>query len=262
MATFRVHSLSLPSSIIRLLLPLCLLYGCPSKQAPVAAIHPERAPLIIVLDDRSGTIDRQGIVKADALFYNDVASNLQTFCPGSILAVVLCGNPQPAARSSFRFDADTFRIFTPGDDANLEERYFARLSKDSILLARNQRREAFIARIDRHIFQYQPDGADVTLLDDALLRVRNIIDSPIHAQRPKLIVVLSDGINENALGEAIPFARKFTKDTDDASLQIVLNSWENPDISTFEHANVPLQRTESLPDAQRCISEFIRQNKI
>ncbi|MBL7780829.1 MAG: hypothetical protein JNM22_06390 [Saprospiraceae bacterium] len=257
MATFRLHPLSLPSSIICLL--LC---ACSHEQAPVATFRPERAPLIIVLDDRSGTIDQQGIVKADAFFYNEVANGLQTFCPGSILAVVLCGNPQPEAKSSFRFDADTFRIFTPGDDANLEERYYARLSKDSLLLARNQRREAFIARIDRHIFQYQPNGVDVTLLDDALLRVRNIIDSPIHAHRPKLVVILSDGINENAFGEAIPFARKFTKNDDDASLQIVLNSWENSDISIFEHATVPLQRTESLPDAQRCISEFIRQNKI
>lgn len=261
MATFRLHPLSLSSTILRLLLPACLLFACARKQAP-AAIHPERAPLIIVLDDRSGTIDQQGIVKADAFFYNEVAGSLQTFCPGSILAVVLCGNPQPAAKSSFRFDADTFRIFTLGDDANLEERYYARLSNDSIVTARNQRQQAFIARIDRHIFQYQPDGADVTLLDEALLRVRNIIDSPIHSQRPKLLVVLSDGINENAFGDPIPFAQKFTKDSDDASLQIVLNSWENSDISIFEHATVPLQRTESLPDAQRCIQEFIRQNKI
>ncbi len=260
MATQRLHSDLTRRPYISILFAVCFLASC-TPDAPPAPLRPELAPIIVILDDRSGTIDLKGIVKPDAVFYNDVATSLQDNCPGGILAVVLCGNPKPASKSSLRFDADTFRMVLPGDGANHEDRYHARLKNEAAVLARNQRRAAFISLIDQHIIRYEPNGADVTYLDDALLRVRRIIDSPIHAQRPKLVVVISDGINENSQATAIPFTRKFIKDTDDQSLSIVLNSWENPDISIFEHEPIQLQRTESLPDTKRCIAEFISQNK-
>jgi|GEM_PF-2790389 len=260
MATQRFHSVQTRLLAISILFIVCFLASC-TPDLPPAPFRPELSPIIVIVDDRSGTIDLKGIVKPDAAFYSDVAASLQDNCPGGILAVVLCGNPKPASKSSLRFDADTFRMVLPGDEANHEDRYHARLKNESGVLARNQRRAAFISLIDQHIIGYEPDGADVTYLDDALLRVRRIIDSPIHALRPKLVVVISDGINENSLGTAIPFARKFINDKDDQSLSIVLNAWENSNLDIFEHETIQLQRTESLPDTKRCIVEFINQHK-
>lgn len=229
--------------------------------ATEAPLPPYQPPVAVVIDDRSGTIAQHGISRPDTAFYATAAREFQTHCPGAELAVILCGNPRPEARSSIRFEADTNRPQHPGDDANHKERLAARLHNEALYRHWQQQRSAFTALLDSLVIRYQPQaGNDVTFLDTALLRARQILDAQVYAQRPKLLIVLSDGYNESASGQRIPFARTFVTDADAGQLDIILNAWENPDTSIFK-GPIRLRRTESLPDALKELRAFIQEHR-
>ncbi|MCC6460098.1 MAG: VWA domain-containing protein [Saprospiraceae bacterium] len=229
--------------------------------APETPLPPYFPPVVIVIDDRSGTIAQHGISRPDTTFYASIARDLQSNCPGAELAVVLCGNPQPEARSSIRFEADTNRLHLPGNDANHKERLAARLHNEALIRHWQHNTAAFSTLLDSLVIRYQPhEGNDVTFLDTALLRARQILDASVYAQRPKLLIVLSDGYNESPSGKRIPFVRTFVTEADAGQLDIILNAWENSDTSIFK-GPIQVRRTESLPDALKELRAFIREHR-
>lgn len=233
--------------------------GCNSDAPPPAPYLP---PSIIFIDDRSGTTEEHGIKHPDTAFYADIARALQDNCPGGELAVILCGNPRPEAGSSIRFDADTAEFITLGDDANHEERLAARLKNEARAERLQKAVSDFKFLLDSLVIRYQPrDGKDVTFLDSALLRARQILDADIRSGQPKMLVNITDGWNENQAGERIPFARPFVRPSDTTGLEILLNSWENPDTSIFQGPALLHPTIESLPDTKKQLLQFIRSHR-
>ncbi|MEO6039512.1 MAG: hypothetical protein ABIQ93_13950 [Saprospiraceae bacterium] len=237
----------------------CLPLLFPACQPDAPALRPYYAPLIVLLDDRSGTVKKAGITLPDTAFYADLGRDLQTHCPGSMLAVVLCGNPLPESKASIRLEADTTRLL-PADHAdNNIDRFNDRIYNEKTLAGRKTRLDNWLTRLDQQVIHYQAGpGGDVTYLDDALLRSRRILDAPVHTERPKLVILLTDGVNENAGGRPMPFARPFASADDD--FEILLVTWENPDQSCFGGAKV--QNLESLPDLKLRVRAFLAEHAL
>lgn len=215
------------------------------------------APIIVVVDDRSGTVKREGITSPDTAFYATLARDMQQNCPGGMLSVVLCGNPQPASKASLRFEADTVRLRHPGEEANHRDRYFARLHNEKTEALRGKRLADFLGLIDQRFIHYVPsDNKDLTFLDDALLRARRILEVPVYAGRPKLVILISDGKNEDSQGNVIPLSHPFVSEGD--SWEIVLDNWIDPGAAQFGNAEV--QNVESLQDVLRIARQFLEKN--
>lgn len=213
----------------------CMFFSCSTDPKPRA-----QKTLIVIAQDLSSSFRENRLEKAQ---YEHLLSKMMKRHAGDALYTVAIGNIEPKQLvNECHFEAIEKDKPTQDDRRHNKRHNLAK-------------RDTFLHYLEAQLFQYSPlDGKDVTDIDVSLHKINLILNDEAYRNYQKVLLVISDGRHEDALGNAMQM--KAVLQAQD--VKVLLTGWKS-DYSKACFANVKVTELATVKAAYQSIVTMLKE---